>query len=375
MSLTKKNPAIADALLVLILFAAIQTGCTTTASLNSAAPPSLVVDPLSSDDIEVDYSRASVDVRRTSVAGFMSDLTPQDATEVAILDFQNGNQRGTMNARGINLLVGFSGIVNWVSASLMMQGFLATNENSALENPLAVSAIIGLPIAMFFNERIWQRANSKRLRAFGQQALMESNQADFYCLPNEKIGFKRRFFGTDWTYSGNMLAGRYSILPEADSGQANAPQQAKQNRQSEAKPQSSGEKGMLSEQPLKSKSQLDESAAEICYVMFKRQWIRGFLEEKGATDGGKYWYKVAFEYEGKPKTKLFPAGAFSYNAGLIVLDRVKLEESYGAEEGVVIEIIQSPQGKLAKVEYSVEGEIKNATLPAYLLKKVNSSNQ
>jgi hypothetical protein len=371
MILTKKNPAIADVWLFLLLSVAIQTGCTTTASLNSAAPPSLIIDPLSSDDIEVDYSRASVDVRKTSVAGFMSDLTPQDATEVAILDFQNGSQRGTMNARGINLLVGFTGIANWVSASLMMQGFLGTNENSALENPVAVSAIIGIPIAMYVNERIWQWANSKRLRAFGQQELMESDQADFYCLPNEKISFTRKLFGTDWTYSGNMLAGRYSILPAADSGQTNAAQQARKNRQTEAKPQSNGEKGILSEQTLKSKTRLDESAAEICYVMFKRQWIKGVLEENGATEGGNEWFKVTFEYDGKLKTKLFNARAFSYNAGLILLDRVKLEESYGAEEGVVIEIVQSPQGKLAKVEYSVEGELKNATVPAYLLKKVN----
>ena len=193
MFLAKKNKtARVHALLFLLLSAAIQTGCTTTAALKSAAPPSLIVDPLSSNDIEVDYSRASVDVRRTSIAGFMNDLTPQDATEVAILDFQNGTQRGTMNARGINLLVGFTGIANWVSASLMMQEILTNTENSALENPMAVSAIIGIPIAMYINERIWQRANSKRLRAFGQQELMDGDQADFYCLPNEKISFTRR---------------------------------------------------------------------------------------------------------------------------------------------------------------------------------------
>ena len=268
-------------------------------------------------------------------------------------------------------VTGMTGIACWISSSIMLHEILAADENSALDNPLAMSAMIGLPIAAYSNERIWLRKNSRRVRAFGQQALMDRNQADFYCLPNEKISFTRRLFRTDWAYSGNMLAGRYSILSQANSVETDELRQVDNNDRDEAKPTPGSEEKLLSEQALKSETSLDESTDEICYVKFKRQWIPGNLKNRGATEGGNEWFKVSFEDNGKFRTKFFDRSEFSYNTGLRVLDKVMLEASFGADEGVVVEIMESLNGQLAKVQYSVGGELKNTTVPAYLLKKKN----
>ena len=192
----------------------IGTGCTTRSTLNSAAQTGIAFDPLASDKVDVAYQRAAVNLEKRTIGGFLLGTNPKEVERTAVIDFQNGHRRGSINQSGLNLLAVITGLSAWygiasaLTESIDRARYPGTAPRESLRKDAALFAI---PLALFENEAIWRFVNSRRLRSFGQQILIDQEESDFYCLPNESITIRRGLISTKWEYEAEMLTGKYTI--------------------------------------------------------------------------------------------------------------------------------------------------------------------
>lgn len=355
-----------------VMLALSQSGCVTIASTSTAASPSLVIDPLSSDQIDVEYSRVSVEIERQSFAGFMGGVNPQVDTRVSKLDFQNGNKRGSLNARAVNALVLISGISSWFSIS---SGIYAASPSAAATdavNAMTFAAILGLPVAMFVNERIWAKTNSERVRAFGQQALIDKERGDFYCLPNEEIRFSTRLLKTDWSYSAEMLSGRYSIKGEEELDVSSSDTKTRiTTKESKASDNFVVPTESAPQQDFEQDRQQKKVDEKRCFVFFKGQWLEGTLVKSYYHGDGRAFYDVAFDYYGRRRTRSFNDSTFSWmDQRIKVGDSVSFSNGADFVQGTVIGVLQTPNGRVAEVRCEIDGKETTYTIPELSLKKV-----
>ena len=349
----------------------IQSGCTSTTILSSSAQPNLIIDPLASGQIDVAYSRASVELDKQSFAGFLTDVAPQEDTRVAVLDYQNRYKRGSANSWGINGLIALTGASFWLGTSMAIMSILPEPTADEMDNRGRLAALLSLPIAIIDNETIWSRANKQRVRSFAQQTLVEKDSADFYCLPNERLTFERRIFRTKWNFNGQMLAGTYSI--KSGDSVVLVPQSsaAKQNVEDSRLSTSHATLESAANQPqIKDRSPKKAQDENMCYVRFKGEWIQGVLDAVIFLENGERAYQVSFQHSGKEKSRVFSSSKFSLNDNaLAVGDRVMYRTGSIDTEDVVIALAITPNGRIASVQYERDGKEETVTVPSSMLKR------
>ena len=353
----------------------VQSGCTSTTTLSSSAQPNLIIDPLASGEIDVEYSRASVELAKQSFAGFLTDVAPQEDTRVAVLDYQNGNKRGTVNSRGINVVVAFTGASFWLGTSLAFMSIMPEPiSDQQVDDRGFLAALLSLPLAIISNESIWSLTNKQRVRSFAQQTLIERESADFYCLPNERMSLKRSLFSTKWNYDGEMLAGTYSIkngessVLESQSVPANRDVEESQLSITQSPLESAG-----GQPQAKGRSPKKAQNENLCYVKFKGEWLEGVIDEVIFLENGARMYQVSFQHSGKEKSRVFGASKFSLNDNaLAVGDHVLYRIGSIDTEGVVTELTKTPNGRVAQIQYVRDGKKETVVVPSSMLRRATN---
>lgn len=349
-----------------ICFVIVQSGCTSSTTIRSSAQPNLIINPLASDQIEVEYARVAADLEKKTIAGILVRGASQEDKEVTVLDYQNRYKRDAEPSGATNLITTITGSLLWLGYYGTVMEQLQDNRDNRIG-----AALLSLPLAMGLNELIWRDKNKKRVRALAQQTLVEKNNADFYCLPNERLTTKRTLFGTKWSYSGEMLAGSYRL--KKGEIVAKDPQLLESIKMTDGTnlsttPNAQGLPANKIPALEATKEQAQDENA--CYVRFKGQWIRGDLEEVIYTESGVPQYSVSFQYDGKNKSRVFSSAQFSLNDNsLSVGDSVLHGSGETATEARIIELIETSNGRVASIKYLREGEEIIVTVPASMLIK------
>lgn len=183
--------------------------------LNGCAPSRFTQDSgaintlqISLDEPGIKYTEASVPLEGRSWGGFLLGAKTDYAVDASIINNNNGEKTGYINASGGgNALAFLTGIAEWLSVANSLAILLPADEYTAQPMRLLGIGVISFVTAVAINDAAWRGFNQRRMRTQANTQIMDmTSDAHFYCMPQSQVTIQPSFFSTSWKGESSLIA-------------------------------------------------------------------------------------------------------------------------------------------------------------------------